>query len=134
VNVVLTGGGTGGHIYPALAIAEGLAEQPGAQPLRLCYVGTRDRLEATLVPQAGIPIFFVRAAPLVRRLSPLLVRTLVANAVGIVQSLAVLHRARPDVIVATGGYVAFPVLVAASAFSAARACGSRCLNRTPPPG
>lgn len=113
MNVVLTGGGTGGHIYPALAIAEGLAEQPGAQPLRLCYVGTRDRLEATLVPQAGIPIFFVRAAPLVRRLSPLLVRTLVANAVGIVQSLAVLHRARPDVIVATGGYVAFPVLVAA---------------------
>jgi UDP-N-acetylglucosamine--N-acetylmuramyl-(pentapeptide) pyrophosphoryl-undecaprenol N-acetylglucosamine transferase len=103
-------------VYPALAIAESLAADPAFAPLEVLFVGTRERLEARIVPQAGLPIAFVHAAPLARRLSArdpfALPRTLVANAVGLVESLAILHRARPDVLIATGGYVTLPVVAA----------------------
>ena len=112
----MTGGGTGGHIYPGLAIAEALAADAACAPLDVLFVGTRDRLEAQIVPKAGVPIAYVHAAPLVRRFSArdpfALARTVVANAAGFVESLAILHRARPDVLIATGGYVALPVVAA----------------------
>ncbi|HTV74303.1 MAG TPA: undecaprenyldiphospho-muramoylpentapeptide beta-N-acetylglucosaminyltransferase [Candidatus Acidoferrales bacterium] len=112
MRILLTGGGTGGHVYPALAIAEELQERQDAQPLSLLFVGTRDRLEAQIVPLSGIPIAFVSAAPLVRRISLALIKTVVLNAAGVVQALGILHRFRPDCVVATGGYVAFPVVLA----------------------
>ncbi len=112
MKLVLAGGGTGGHIYPGLALAESFADEPAFAPLDVLFVGTRDRLEARIVPAAGVPIAYVRAAPLARSLSPSLVRTAVLNAVGFVQALAVLRRAKPDVLIATGGYVALPVVAA----------------------
>ena len=54
---VLTGGGTGGHVYPALAVARVLQER-GHQPL---FVGTRDGIEARLVPEAGFDMRFVQS-------------------------------------------------------------------------
>jgi UDP-N-acetylglucosamine--N-acetylmuramyl-(pentapeptide) pyrophosphoryl-undecaprenol N-acetylglucosamine transferase len=112
MNILLTGGGTGGHIYPALALVEALRVLPETAPLSLLFVGTADRLEAQIVPKAGILFTCVAAAPLQRKLSFSLVGTLARNAVGIVQALAVLHRFRPDCVVATGGYVTFPIVVA----------------------
>jgi UDP-N-acetylglucosamine--N-acetylmuramyl-(pentapeptide) pyrophosphoryl-undecaprenol N-acetylglucosamine transferase len=117
--VLLTGGGTGGHIYPALAIAEALAEERAA-PLDVLFVGTRGGLESEIVPGAGVRAAFVDAAPLSRRLSPALLRTVVLNARGFVQSLGVLHRFKPDVAIATGGYVTFPVIAALRAVRALR--------------
>ncbi len=112
MKLVLAGGGTGGHIYPGLAIAEALRDDAAFAPLDVLFVGTRDRLEAQIVPKAGVPIAFVHAAPLARKLSFSLARTVVANVAGFVESLAILHRAKPDVLIATGGYVALPVVAA----------------------
>jgi UDP-N-acetylglucosamine--N-acetylmuramyl-(pentapeptide) pyrophosphoryl-undecaprenol N-acetylglucosamine transferase len=112
VKLVLTGGGTGGHVYPALAIAEAFALEPAFEPLSVLFVGTRDRLEASIVPKAGIDIVYVHAAPLARARSLAFARTILDNARGFFESLAILHRARPDVLIATGGYVAFPVVAA----------------------
>ncbi len=112
MKLLLTGGGTGGHIYPALAIAEMLREEPLAQPLTVQFVGTKDRLEATLVPGAGVPIAFVRSRPLVRKISPAFFATLLQNAIGTVQACGTIARLRPDCAIATGGYVAFPVVLA----------------------
>ncbi len=112
MRLVLTGGGTGGHVYPALALAEAFRLEAAFAPLDVLFVGTRDRMEARIVPQAGVPIAFVHAAPLARKLSFGLIGTLAANAYGFVQALTVLHRARPDVLIATGGYVALPVVAA----------------------
>jgi UDP-N-acetylglucosamine--N-acetylmuramyl-(pentapeptide) pyrophosphoryl-undecaprenol N-acetylglucosamine transferase len=112
VKLVLCGGGTGGHIYPALAIAEAFASEPAFEPLRVLFVGTRDRLEATLVPKAGVDIAYVHAAPLVRARPLAFARTAFENARGFCESLAILHRAKPDVLIATGGYVTFPVVAA----------------------
>ncbi len=109
---MLTGGGTGGHVYPAIAIAQAFADEPAFAPLDVTFVGTRAGLEASIVPKAPLPIAFVHAAPLTRALSLALVRTVVDNVRGFFEALAVLHRAKPDVLIATGGYVAFPVVAA----------------------
>jgi UDP-N-acetylglucosamine--N-acetylmuramyl-(pentapeptide) pyrophosphoryl-undecaprenol N-acetylglucosamine transferase len=112
VRLVFTGGGTGGHVYPALALAEAFATEPAFDPLAVSFIGTRDRLEAQIVPRAGVPIAFVHAAPLARKFSLGLFHTLFANVRGFFEALAVLHRVRPDVLIATGGYVTLPVVSA----------------------
>lgn len=112
---MLAGGGTGGHVYPAIALAEAFASDAACAPLELTFVGTRAGLEARIVPNSGNAIRFVRAAPLVRKISLSFVRTLATNVAGFVDALGILGRLQPDVLVATGGYVSLPV-VAASRF------------------
>lgn len=109
MTVVFAGGGTGGHLYPAIAIADALKTR-GVTPE---FVGTADRLETTIVPQAGYPLHAIASRPLVRRLSPELVRTIAANLAGTFQSFGLLRRLSPRAVIATGGYVCFPVVAAA---------------------
>jgi UDP-N-acetylglucosamine--N-acetylmuramyl-(pentapeptide) pyrophosphoryl-undecaprenol N-acetylglucosamine transferase len=109
VKVVFAGGGTGGHLYPAIAIADALRERGAA----IDFIGTADRLEATIVPQAGYPLHTVASRPLTRKLSPELARTIGDNLAGTRASLRLLRDLHPEIIVATGGYVCFPVVFAA---------------------
>ena len=99
MNVVFTGGGTGGHLYPAIAIAQALGDRAN-----VTFIGTADRLEAKIVPAAGYPLITVRSAPAKRAY---------VNLVGVVQALNALRRLKPDIVIATGGYVALPVALAA---------------------
>ena len=99
LNVVFAGGGTGGHLYPAIAIAQALGDRAN-----VTFIGTADRLEATIVPNAGYPLITVMSGPAKRAHR---------NLAGVVQSLVALHRLRPDIVIATGGYVSFPVALAA---------------------
>jgi UDP-N-acetylglucosamine--N-acetylmuramyl-(pentapeptide) pyrophosphoryl-undecaprenol N-acetylglucosamine transferase len=108
VTVVFAGGGTGGHLYPAIAIADAL--RPRAT---IAFIGSADRLETTIVPKAGYPLHTICAHALPRRLSFDLLRAVAHNVKGTLQSLALLATARPDLVVATGGYVCFPVALAA---------------------
>lgn len=111
MKYLLTGGGTGGHVYPALAIADELRlHQPGAEFL---YVGARDKLEARVVPKRGYPLVFVCARPFPRSRSLMaLSRFGAALGVGLLQALVLLLRFRPDLIIATGGYVSAPAMLA----------------------
>ncbi|HVA33825.1 MAG TPA: undecaprenyldiphospho-muramoylpentapeptide beta-N-acetylglucosaminyltransferase [Candidatus Baltobacteraceae bacterium] len=117
MTVVFAGGGTGGHLYPAIAIADALRERGAA----IAFVGTADRLEATIVPKAGYELHAVRSRPLVRKFSLALVATIAANFVGCVQSALLLRRLRPQMLIATGGYVCFPVVLAARVLRGLRA-------------
>lgn len=99
LNVVFTGGGTGGHLYPAIAIAQALGDRAN-----VTFIGTADRLEATIVPNAGYSLITVKSAPAKRAY---------VNLVGVFQALSVLRRLKPDIVIATGGYVALPVVLAA---------------------
>ena len=106
--MILSGGGTGGHIYPALAVAQALRESE-ASPSELLYVGVRGRLDEGIVGRAGLPFKAVRAGPL-RSGSPLrALRSAVDLVVGTVQAWWLLGRFQPDVVFATGGYGSVPV-------------------------
>jgi UDP-N-acetylglucosamine--N-acetylmuramyl-(pentapeptide) pyrophosphoryl-undecaprenol N-acetylglucosamine transferase len=109
VTVVFAGGGTGGHLYPAIAIADALRERAA----EIAFIGTADRLEATIVPKAGYPLHTIDSRALPRRPSFGVLCTIAANLRGTLQSLRLLAAQRPDLVVATGGYVAFPVALAA---------------------
>ncbi len=122
MNVVFAAGGTGGHLYPALAVAAALKNfAAGARvPMQISFLGNASRLEATLVPQAGYPLSFIAGGPLARKISLQTLSTVFSNAYGVLLSLAALHRKQPDFIIATGGYVSFPVVIAGRLLRALR--------------
>ncbi|HTJ25651.1 MAG TPA: undecaprenyldiphospho-muramoylpentapeptide beta-N-acetylglucosaminyltransferase [Candidatus Limnocylindria bacterium] len=134
LKVALTGGGTGGHVYPALAIDDALRAEFHADAYEARFFGNRHGLEASLV--TAIPLTFVPSAALQRKLSLGTVRTLVANLAGIGVALGALARFKPLMVVATGGYVCFPVVVAARILRALRVlrCGIALLEINVTPG
>ncbi|MFN7990464.1 MAG: UDP-N-acetylglucosamine--N-acetylmuramyl-(pentapeptide) pyrophosphoryl-undecaprenol N-acetylglucosamine transferase [Thermoanaerobaculia bacterium] len=121
-RILLTGGGTAGHVNPALAIGAALAE-PGSETL---FVGVKGRAEEQVVPREGIPIRFVRASGFPgARPSPALARFLFDLAVGTLQAAGILLRFRPDVIVGTGGFASAPVIFAATLLKKLRLAKAR---------
>lgn len=111
LRFMVTGGGTGGHIYPALAVAQGLRRRfPECEVL---YVGTAEGLEADIVPRTGLPFATVRAAGLKRRLTLQNLRAVALGFQGVGQALRLVWDFKPVVVVGTGGYVSGPVLLAA---------------------
>ncbi|HRY43981.1 MAG TPA: UDP-N-acetylglucosamine--N-acetylmuramyl-(pentapeptide) pyrophosphoryl-undecaprenol N-acetylglucosamine transferase [Thermoanaerobaculia bacterium] len=121
-RILLTGGGTAGHVNPALAIGAALAEE-GSETL---FVGVRGRAEEQVVPKEGIPIRFVRASGFPgARPSPAFARFLLDLAVGTIQAAGILLRFRPDVLVGTGGFASAPVIFAATLLKKLRLLRSR---------
>ena len=110
-RVAFAGGGTGGHIYPALAIDDAIRAEYDPADYEPRFFGNRDGLEARLV--TSMPLTFVPSAALQRKLSLRTVGTVWRNLLGIFVALAALRAFRPVMVVATGGYVCFPVVVAA---------------------
>jgi len=117
LRVLFAGGGTGGHLSPALAVAQTLRQMhPDAEIL---FIGTADRLEAVKVPAAGFAFCPISVHGLAGRwtISGLLKRLRglleILTLLPLWQSLAALGRFQPDVVVGTGGYVCGPVLLAA---------------------
>lgn len=121
-RILLTGGGTAGHVNPALAIGAALAGE-GSETL---FVGVRGRAEEQVVPREGIPIRFVRASGFPgARPSPALARFLLDLAAGTLQAAGILLRFRPGVIVGTGGFASAPVIFAATALRRLRLSSAR---------
>lgn len=112
MRAVLSGGGSGGHIYPALAIAQKLRQEiPDAE---LIYIGTNHGLEKDLVPRAEIPFRTIHARGLLVRGIRGKVAGVVSAVRGVGEAWRILKRFKPDVVVGTGGYVSGPVGLAAS--------------------
>ena len=110
-RVAFTGGGTGGHVYPALAIDDAIRAEYDVSDYEPRFYGNRERIEATLV--TSMPLTFVPSAALQRGLSLQTLGTLWQNLVGVFVAMAALRAFRPVMVVATGGYTCFPVVVAA---------------------
>lgn len=112
MRVVLTGGGTGGHIYPALAVGKELkTRHPDTE---LLYIGGRKGMESRIVPQHGIAFEALDITGFRRSLSWENVRTVMRFWKGVRRSKELLKRFKPDAVVGTGGYVCGPVVYAAS--------------------
>ena len=111
MRVLLTGGGTAGHINPAIAIANYIKEkEPDSQFL---FVGTQHGLEKNLVPRCGYDIKFIEVMGLKRSLTPENIKVLFSYIKSMRDSARILKEFKPDVVIGTGGYVCAPVVKAA---------------------
>ncbi len=111
MKVLIAGGGTGGHVYPGVAVAEQLQRtRPDDEAL---FVGTRRGLESQAVPEAGFRIRYIWTRGFPRRAWWRWPAALFANAVGLLQAVWVVATERPDVVLGTGGYVSGPLALAA---------------------
>ena len=117
MRVIVSGGGTGGHIYPALAIAERiLVDMPGSEVL---YIGCDNGLENNIVPTTSIPFKTISAKGLPRKLTPALAKSLFINSKGVVEARRYIKEFKPDLVIGTGGFVCGPTVLMA------------CTNRVP---
>ncbi len=115
IRVLLAAGGTGGHVYPAIAIADALRKiDPRAEIL---FVGTRDRMEWEAVPKSGYDIRSVWISGFHRRLTPQNLLFPFKLLTSIVQSFSIIKNFKPDVMVACGGFAAGPIGWVASKLS-----------------
>ena len=102
--VVIMAGGTGGHVYPALAVARELT----ARGIPVVWIGTRAGLEARVVPAAGLPVRWLRVSGLRGKGTLSLVLAPARLSVALGQALAILLRLRPRVVLGMGGFAAGP--------------------------
>ncbi|MFF1918007.1 glycosyltransferase [Streptomyces sp. NPDC058239] len=118
---MVTGGGTGGHTYPALTAIRALQDRLAAEGRQLdaLWIGTPDGLEARVAPAEGIAFSTVatgkirRSSNPLKMVSPANVRDMARVPLGVAQARKVVADFRPDVVLATGGYVAVPAGLAA---------------------
>lgn len=113
MKVLLTGGGTGGHVYPALAVAAALPERAGGEPVEFLFAGPPRGDTARLCLTAGVPFAAVRAAPVRGRSPGGLLRSGWELARGAAHAWRMIGRFKPRVVLATGGYASVPVSLAA---------------------
>ena len=111
---IISGGGTGGHIYPAIAIANELKNRfPAAEIL---FVGANDKMEMQKVPQAGYPIKGLWIAGLQRKLTFQNLLFPIKLVSSLLKSFAIIYKFKPNVVIGTGGFASGPLLQAANTF------------------
>jgi len=106
-SVLFAAGGTAGHVFPAIAVAKALVElDPQLEPV---FVGSAERIEATLVAESGFRFHPIEAMPVPRRLSPRLLRVPFSTRRAIKQTMAIARQERTVGTVSFGGFVSFPL-------------------------
>ena len=112
IKFIFTGGGSGGHVSPALAVAAELKKTlPEAE---ITYIGVKNKAEAHMVPKVGIPLKFVKSAPLPQGKSPVkLLKFAITMFSGLSKAALLLLKIRPAAVFATGGFVSAPTVFAA---------------------
>jgi UDP-N-acetylglucosamine--N-acetylmuramyl-(pentapeptide) pyrophosphoryl-undecaprenol N-acetylglucosamine transferase len=109
VKLLIAGGGTGGHVFPAIAIAQEWLSRTGRE---VVLVGTQRGIEMKLVPAAGLPLETIRVAGLKGKGGTTLLKNLGILGTGLSDAFAVLRRHKPAVAFGVGGYAAGPMLLA----------------------
>ncbi len=111
MRMLVAGGGTGGHVFPGIALAEEVVTRhPGND---VVFIGTARGLEATVVPEAGFPIELIEVRGLKGKGIADTIRNLMLLPLALWQSFQILRRWRPDIVVGVGGYASGPVVLAA---------------------
>jgi UDP-N-acetylglucosamine--N-acetylmuramyl-(pentapeptide) pyrophosphoryl-undecaprenol N-acetylglucosamine transferase len=112
MRLLIAGGGTGGHLFPALAVARALREEdPESQIL---FVGTKHGIEVRVIPETEFSIKFIAARGMKRTGMINLLKGLLELPLGAMQSFSILWNFRPHVVLGVGGYASGPTLIAAA--------------------
>lgn len=107
MKVILSGGGTGGHIYPALTIADAIKKEcPDAE---IFFVGTKEGLEKNIIPRYGYELKYIEVAGFKRSLSFDTVKSFFKLFAGLFDAYKIVAEAKPDLVIGTGGYVCGPI-------------------------
>lgn len=112
-RVMIAGGGTGGHLFPGVAVVEELRRRNPA--LQVVFVGTERGVEARVLPKMGEQLELMDVRPLVGRSPAVLLRNLAQLPASGMQAVTLLRRYRPQIVIGVGGYASGPVLAAATA-------------------
>lgn len=112
MRVLMTGGGTGGHVYPALAIAAVIKQNDPSS--EIAFVGTPTGMENKLVGAAGYKMYHVNVKGFRRSLSPKNLHAMYLALVSPERAKKIIREFKPDIVIGTGGYVSWPILVAAA--------------------
>ena len=112
MRVLIAAGGTGGHIYPGIAVAQEIMRRDGNS--KVLFVGTPRGLEVRLVPQAGFKLSLIDSAGLKNVSAMARARGLAMLPQSFLSAWSVIKKFKPDVVVGAGGYVSGPVLLAAA--------------------
>jgi len=110
MRAILAGGGTGGHVIPALAIAQELQKQHGSEVL---FIGTARGIENRLVPAAGFPLRLVKVGALNQVSLKTRLKTIFDLPRAVFSARGMLNEFRPDVVIGVGGYASGPAMLAA---------------------
>lgn len=111
MNIIIAGGGTGGHLFPALAVARELQKTlPG---VKITFVGTVRGIESKIIPREGYDLKFIRSEGLVGRDLLSTARSLLKIPLSMADSFGILKEIRPDLVMGVGGYSSGPVLLCA---------------------
>lgn len=110
IKILLTGGGTGGHIYPAVAVIQKLKNDPDIE--KIYYIGCPNNMEKGIVEKEGIDFLPIEVSGMPRKFSPAIINWYLKLNKAVQKSISYLHRIKPDVVLGTGGYVSGAVLLA----------------------
>jgi len=110
LRVLIAGGGTGGHLFPAVALADEILERGGT----VRFVGTAAGLEARILPEKGYDLKLIRVSGLKRVGLVGILRGLLRLPAALIQAVRIVREFRPDVVVGVGGYASGPVVLAAA--------------------
>ena len=112
MRIVLTGGVTGGHIYPAIAIGDKFkSEDPSSE---IIYIASGEPLEKSITAKAGYELFEVESDPFYRNNPFRMAKTLIRTLKGRKQAKKIMKEFKPDIVMSTGSYVSVPVVLAAA--------------------
>jgi UDP-N-acetylglucosamine--N-acetylmuramyl-(pentapeptide) pyrophosphoryl-undecaprenol N-acetylglucosamine transferase len=111
VRLIIAGGGTGGHLFPGLAVAQELKKRDAMNDI--LFVGTAQGIETRAVPAAGFPLELIPVRGLKGRGIRGLLQGLYGIPASVLRSVKILRRFRPDCVLGVGGYASGPLLLAA---------------------
>lgn len=110
MRLVISAGGTGGHIFPGIAVAEELMAKDSRNIVT--FIGTQHGLESKIIPQAGFVLHYIESRQFLGRSAAHKLFTVLTIAKGIFMSLKVLKKEQPDAILGMGGFTSVPVIIA----------------------
>ena len=111
MKIIISAGGTGGHIYPALSIINKIKEHD--KNCEILYIGTTDRMEHEIVPSLGIPYIGIKMSGLSKNIFKD-VKSICLLATSLVKIRKIIKEYNPDIVIGVGGYITFPVIYVAS--------------------
>ena len=111
IKVLITGGGTGGHIFPAIAVAQKLKQDSDIE--KIFYIGCKKNMEKKIVLEEKLDFYSINVSGMPRQKSLKLIKWFIELGFATIKSIYYISKLKPDVVFGTGGYVSGPVLLAA---------------------